>query len=360
MITGRMKRGRWALLCAAVTAFALHASDAERTPTGADLRREARAVIQGERPPAGPLQARSLGREERDGLVWERVRFLGAPGQMVPALVARPAGAAGRLPAVVALHGLGGSKESMRSWLEELAQRGCLALAIDARWHGERGPGLQQALIRAYRSRRGHPYVFDTVADLFRTLDYLQSRSDVAGERIGMTGISMGGQQTWITAALDPRVKVAVPIIGVNTFGRTVETDRWKPRAALLPRVYEAVREDLAEPEVNARVYRSTWDRLTPGLFDRFDGPHLLPLIAPRPLLVLNGEIDPLVPIEAARLAAESARRAYKAAGVPERFRFEVAAGTGHTVTPDQRRLALDWLCRWLKPAGDSISEGQR
>jgi dienelactone hydrolase len=338
-------------------------------PEAGALRREARTVIEDEERPAppslparretrawgpgtgakAPLQARIRSREERDGLLWERVSFVSEPGQVVPALVIRPIGPVHRLPAVVALHGLGGSKEGMAGLMEELARRGYLALAIDARWHGERGPGLQAAMIRAYRSGHGHPYVFDTVADLFRTLDYLETRPDVDARRIGMIGVSMGGQETWIAAALDPRVRVAVPVIGVNTFAWTAGHDRWQARSKLLPQVYEAIRADLGEPEVDTRVYRSVWDRLTPGLLDRFDGPRLLPLIAPRPLLVLNGEKDPLVPVEAARLAAESARRAYAAAGVPERFRFEVAPGVGHAFTDAERRLALDWFDRWLK-----------
>jgi dienelactone hydrolase len=351
-------RQRWEGLFvgAAVALFILthSGSDLDASLQGTALRREARAVIDRNHPrgksgrPA-PLQARIRSHEEREGLVRERLSFLGEPGQLVPALVLRPAEEMGRLPAVVVLHGLGGRKEQMTDLMEDLSRRGYLTLAIDARWHGERGPGLQAAMIRAFRSRRGHPYVYETVSDLFRTLDYLQSRSDVDGERIGMIGFSMGGQQTWITAALDTRVKVAVPAIGVNTFGWTVEHDQWRYRTRLLPRLYEAARSDLDEPEVNARVYREVWDRLTPGLFNRFDGPKLLPLIAPRPLLVLNGEEDPLVPIEAARLAADSARRAYKAAGVPERFRFDVAPDTAHTITTDQRRLALDWFDRWLK-----------
>lgn len=330
------------------------------------LRREARAVIEaGHRGLPGarsgvvattPLRARSLRSEERDGLLWELVSFISEPAQVVPALVIRPIGAGSaavqperRLPAVVVLHGLGGSKEGMASLMAELGRRGYLALAIDARWHGERSPGLQTAMIRAYRSHRGHPYVFDTVFDLFRTLDYLQTRPDVDAQRIGMIGVSMGGQETWLTAALDPRVRVAVPAIGVNSFAWTVAHGQWQARARLLPQVYEAVCADLGEPEVDARVYRAVWDRLTPGLLDRFDGPRLLPLIAPRPLLVLNGARDPLVPIEAARIAAESARRAYEAAGVADRFRFEVAPDAGHTVTPAQRRLAFDWFDRWLK-----------
>jgi dienelactone hydrolase len=350
------------------------------SPELSALRQEARAVIESKPQPAPPLlptrretrawgapsgaakpplEARVRSREARDGLLWERVTFVSEPGEVVPALVIRPLGAADRLPAVVALHGLGGSKEGMAGLMGELARRGYLALAIDARWHGERGPGLQAAMIRAYRSGDGHPYVFDTVADLLRTLDYLESRPDVDARRIGMIGISMGGQETWIAAALDPRVRVGVPVIGVNTFAWTIARDRWEARSRLLPQVYEAVRADLSEPTVDRRVYQSVWERLTPGLLDRFDGPELLPLIAPRPLLVLNGETDPLVPVEAARLAAESARRAYAAAGVPERFRFEVAPGVGHTFTADERRLALDWLDRWLMPAGNGEREGK-
>ena len=139
----------------------------------AALRRAARKVVQWQDTARLPLGARIRSREEQEGLVRERLTYIGAPGQVVPALVMRPAGATARLPVVIALHGLGGSKEGMRGWMEELARKGYLALAIDARWHGERGPGLQQAMIRAYRSRRGHPYVFDTVSDLIRALDYL-------------------------------------------------------------------------------------------------------------------------------------------------------------------------------------------
>jgi dienelactone hydrolase len=298
-----------------------------------------------------PLAVHLRSREERDGLRWERVSFVSEPGVTVPALVARPIGPVEPLPAVVVLHGLGGTKEGMAGLMTDLARRGYLALAIDARWHGERGPGLQAAMIRAYREGHGHPYVFDTVFDLFRTLDYLQTRPDVDPERLGMIGVSMGGQETWITAALDPRVKVAVPVIGVNSFRWQAEHDRWHARANLLPQVYEAVRADLNEPVMDARVYRAVWDRLTPGLMDRFDGPYLAPLIAPRPLLVLNGETDPLAPVEAARRAAAAVRRAYDAAGVPERFRFEAAPGVGHSFTDAERREALDWFDHWLKPA---------
>ena len=46
-----------------------------------------------------------------------------------------------RRPAVIVLHGTGGTKEGARSWLEELAAKGFIAVAIDGRYHGERSRG---------------------------------------------------------------------------------------------------------------------------------------------------------------------------------------------------------------------------
>lgn len=52
--------------------------------------------------------------------------------------------------------------------------------------------------------------------DLTILLDYLEMRPDIDSTRIGMTGISLGGMHSWLTAALDERVSVAAPMIGVQ------------------------------------------------------------------------------------------------------------------------------------------------
>src|SRR5262249_54072574 len=72
------------------------------------------------------------------------------------------------------LHGTGGRKEGMRSWLNDLAARGMMGVAIDARYHGDRSGGAKgsQAYVaaiaaawRAPAGKMGHPVSHDTRGD---------------------------------------------------------------------------------------------------------------------------------------------------------------------------------------------------
>ena len=63
--------------------------------------------------------------------------------ERVPMLILKPANATGKLPAVIVLHGTGGSMKGMIPVMKELAKHGIIGVAIDARYHGERSGGAK-------------------------------------------------------------------------------------------------------------------------------------------------------------------------------------------------------------------------
>jgi dienelactone hydrolase len=274
-------------------------------------------------------------------------------------LVRAPAPPERRRPAVLVLHGTGGNKEGLRGWLDRLASAGAIGVAIDGRYHGERAgaAGIEAyhaALIAAWRApvdEQEHPFYYDTVWDVWRTVDYLLTRPDVDPDRLGIIGFSKGGIETWLAASTDDRLAVAVTALAVQSFRWSLEHDAWQGRAQTILPVHEAAARDLGEPEVNARVCRVLWSKLIPGILDQFDGPGMLPLLAPRPVLVLNGGSDALTPLAGAELAFSAAVQAYRATGAGERFQVIVAPGVGHAVTDEQDQAAQAWLARWLELA---------
>jgi dienelactone hydrolase len=300
---------------------------------------------------------------EEDGLVREQISFASerkADGQIerVPALLIRPAKTNGKLPAVIVLHGTGGNKEGQAGWLAKLAKQGIMSIAVDARYHGARAGGKKgteayvDAIVRVWQTSPSqpheHPFYYDTCWDLWRTIDYLQSRPDVDGDRLGMIGFSMGGIQTWLAAAVDDRIKVAVPAISVQSFRWSLENDKWQGRARTIRLAHDTAAKDLGESEVNQKVCRTLWNKIIPGMLDRFDCPSMLRLFADRPLLILNGENDLNCPLGGAKLAFASAEATYKQAGAQDRLQIIVAEGVGHRVTPQQDDAALAWFVKWL------------
>jgi fermentation-respiration switch protein FrsA (DUF1100 family) len=97
-------------------------------------------------------------------------------------------------------------------------------------------------------------------------------------------------------------------------------------------------------------VCKALWNKIIPGMLDRYDGPSMIRLFAPRPLLVLSGELDPNCPLEGAQLAFDEAERVYQDADATDNLKIDVAPGVAHKVTDEQREMALDWFERWFAP----------
>jgi fermentation-respiration switch protein FrsA (DUF1100 family) len=183
-----------------------------------------------------------------------------------------------------------------------------------------------------------------------RLIDYLQSREDIDGSRIGVTGISKGGMETYLAAAVDPRIAVAVPVIGVQSFRWALDHDAWQSRAGTFQAALDGAASDAGIKAIDGGFVRKFYDRVVPGIYGEFDAPAMLPLVAPRPLLVINGDSDARTPLAGVQESAAAAERAYRAAGAQDRFVLHIQPRTGHAFTPTAEEAALEWFVRWLRP----------
>jgi dienelactone hydrolase len=276
------------------------------------------------------------------------------PGILLKASTDR---SSGRQPVVICLHGTGGTKESQLPLMHKLADADIIAVAIDGPHHGARtkagkgGKEYDDAIVQAWREPgRAHPFYYDTVWDVMRLIDYLQTRNDVNPQRIGLIGISKGGIETYLAAAVDERIAAAAPCIGVQSFKWALDHDMWKPRVGTIQGAFDAIVAEGKIDSPDAAFVQSFYDRVAPGLAGEFDGPAMLPLIAPRPLLVINGDSDNRTPAEGVRQCADAARAAYHAATADDHFLLRLEEHTGHKVTPESEQAAVEWFVRWLRP----------
>jgi hypothetical protein len=304
--------------------------------------------------PRVPLAA-ATGAPAADGtLVRIDFSYQTEAGQRVPGILLEPAGPAGRRAVVIALHGTGGKKENELPLLRELAQLGFVAVAIDGRYHGARAPGgkadYAAAILRAYRTGREHPFFFDSVWDLMRLVDWLQARADVDPARIGLIGISKGGIETYLTAAVDPRIAVAVPCISVESFRWADAHDSWRSRIGTIQGAFDQAAKDAGVAKPDGAFVHAFYERVAPGIDGEFDGPSMVPLIAPRPLLAINGDSDPRTPRPGLDGCLAVVGAAYQAAGAADHFDFLLEPKTGHKVTEAGYARAKAWFVRWLRP----------
>ena len=116
-------------------------------------------------------------------------------------------------PAVVVLHILGADFALSRYLAARLADRGVAALFIRLPYYGERrSPGISTRFLSA-DIERSTTSMRQGICDVRRAATWLASRSDIDPNRIGATGISLGGIVASVTAAIDPQINRAATIL---------------------------------------------------------------------------------------------------------------------------------------------------
>ncbi len=148
-------------------------------------------------------------RREMDGYVVENIAIESFPGFWITGNLYTPLQAQDKNPAVLCPHGHAADKRftpdvQIRS--AALARMGAIVFAYDMVGYGESQQVTHRMpialLLQTYNSRR--------------VLEYLLSRPDVDPERIGMTGGSGGGTQTFMLTAIDKRITVSAPVVQVS------------------------------------------------------------------------------------------------------------------------------------------------
>ncbi|HEY3761292.1 MAG TPA: dienelactone hydrolase family protein [Verrucomicrobiae bacterium] len=317
----------------------------------ADTRKDFLKLIDHPRVPLAPQTEASPATND---LVYERFSFASDSRDRVPGILIKLADLHGRRPVVIVMHGTGGRKEDEIPLLQRLAEMGFVAVAIDGRYHGERAhegkASYQNAIVRAWQGSGEHPFFYDTVWDIMRLVDYLDTRKDVDPKRIGLTGISKGGIETYLTAAVDRRIAAAAPFIGVQSFEWALQNNGWQGRIGTIQNAFDTIAKDEGVAHPDSAFVQKFYDRVVPKIYSEFDGPQMLPLIAPRPLLVINSDLDPHCPLPGVEECIAATQPAYHADKADDHLGVIIQKNSRHQVRPESEQAMIDWFVKWLKP----------
>lgn len=144
-----------------------------------------------------------------DGYTIENIAIESFPGFYVTGNLYKPINGETKYPTILSPHGHLADKrlkEDVQIRCGVLAKMGAIVFAYDMLGYAE-----SQHTVH----KHPHALVLQTYSSK-RVLEYLLSREDIDADRIGMTGGSGGATQTFMLAAIDERIKVAVPAVQVS------------------------------------------------------------------------------------------------------------------------------------------------
>ena len=281
-------------------------------------------------PLRSPLNAKVVSQHSFEGFNVENIVFESRPNFLVTANVYVPAGnGPQRRPAVLCPIGHyladGKSHPEVQACCIQLAKMGFVVLVYDAIGQGER---LTQGNIHHHAGYCLLP-LGETIAgwmvwDSIRAIDYLQSRDDVDPSNIGITGNSGGGMNSLLTAAIDDRIAAAVVV------GFTFEFKNWMR-------------------------YGGTHCTCThwPEIFSKMEWFEIAGLIAPRSLMLIQGELDPIFLNSGARRAAQATEHVFSLMDAKDQFRFVELPGLPHSYSHPFREASYEWFRQKLQREND-------
>jgi len=275
-------------------------------------------------PSEEPARGRTVERREEKTRIVEKVTFEGEAGEEIPAALLIPRNPPLPRPAIICLHSQGPDKKKGKSEVVsgegvgvELSRRGYLVLAPEAPGYEERREA-EEGLECGRLLLQGWSLPAKAAWEVSRAIEYLSSRPELNGERIGLLGLGKGGMIGWLAAAVEPRISTAVICWGASTY------------ASILAG--------------NVSLGPMGW---IPGLLNWGDVPEVCCLIAPRPLYFCAAQQDPLFPFGGFQEVFWRVKQLYTRLGEAEKIEQYAFLGPPRWDKETRARIA-NWFDRWL------------
>ena len=194
----------------------------------------------------------------------------------------------------------------------DAVKRGFAALCIEQRGMGERTTPLENRGRRltcgCYHTAMtalilGRTLIGERVWDVHKgidTLSYFKEKYNLDLDDITCVGNSGGGTATYYSACFDQRIKMAIPCCSVCTYKDSI-----------------------------AYLWHCTCNYI-PQIAKYMDMGELACLIAPRKLLVCNGEKDPIFLLKGTKEVVDVIQKIYKKEKAEDRFKFVIFPDKPH------------------------------
>ncbi len=277
-----------------------------------------------------PLDVRITEEIKTDKYIRRLLTFAADDKDRVPAYLFLPLRKSGKRPAVLCLHpterklgkavaaGLGPKAD--RGYAVHLAERGYVTLAPD---YPNMGGYQYDAYKNGYAST-----AMKAIWNHMIAVDLLQSLPEVDKDRIGAVGHSLGGHNSMFVAVFDERIKCIVSNCGFCSF-RTYMKGKlagWS-HDGYMPRI------------------RTVYD-LKPEKMP-FEFMEVVAALAPRPFLASAPVRDHNFDVDGVKECIAAARPVYRLLGAAEKLAANYP-DCDHNFPGDVRRVAYEWLDRWL------------
>lgn len=276
-----------------------------------------------------PLKPQILGTVAGSGYQIEKIVFQTLPEVFMTANAYVP-NSPGRHPAVLCVHGhWSGAKQDphVQARCIGLAKLGYFVLAVDAMGAGERGLGkalgeYHGEMVGATLWPPGRPLSGLQVYENRRAVDYLLTRPEVDGRRLGITGASGGGNQTMYAGAFDERFQAVVPVCSVGNY-----------------QAYLGAACCMCEVVPGALQFTEEWG--------------VLSLTAPRALMVISATRDAFqFSVGEARKSLAFVEPVYELYQTSENVRHGIFESP-HDYNREMREAMYGWMALHLKGEGD-------